>query len=274
MTSQPRIGRLCPMARPLLSALLALGICACTDVSSPTGTGGSGGSGGSGGNGGSAASGGDGGVAGNGGTGGDAFVCDDGTNGIDDISVCTECTNCAAIGPCSKQFERCTNSTLCTAFADCLTGCDEMGGSVDLCIDGCVASNPEGASIFEIGQDCALCECPNNCDNLTITCQDVTECDDGQIPPFDEFEICNACVTCAAEGPCKPSSDACAASTECDDFTNCEIQCNNDGGTVESCFASCSATHPAGAVLARDASTCACAQCPDNCTGAPGCDFY
>lgn len=265
------------MSRTLLGLFLVLCFCACTDVVASSGTGGSGGSGGGGGAGGSAATGGNGGGgAGNGGTGGDAFVCDDGTSGTDDLSVCTQCANCAATGPCAKQSERCTNSTLCTAFVDCLNGCGETGGDVDLCIEGCAASNAEGASVFLIAQNCQFCECPNNCDNLD-SCRDVLECDDGRILTVDEPEICDSCVACATEGPCKPSSDACDASTECDDYINCEIQCTNDGGTVESCFTSCSATHPAGAVLARDNTTCLCAQCPDNCSGASGasiCEFY
>ena len=267
------------MTRLFLSLFLVLSLSACTEVSSPPGTGGAGGSGGGGGTGGSAGSGGNGGSAGNGGNGGnggDAFVCDDGTSGTEDITVCTPCINCAGNGPCSKQVERCNNSTLCTTFSDCLNGCGEMVGDEDvrICIDGCVASNPEGASVFEIGQNCAFCECPNNCDNFD-NCRDVLECDDGRIPTVDEWEICDSCVTCAAEGPCKTSSDACDASTECNDFVNCETQCLNDGGTVESCFTTCSATHPAGAALARDNSTCMCAQCPSNCTGAPHyCEFY
>jgi hypothetical protein len=261
MTRQPRIGRICAMTRLVLSLFLVLGLSACTEVSSPPGTGGVGGSGG----------GGTGGSAGNGGTGGDAFVCDDGTSGTEDVTVCTACMNCAATGPCSKQVERCNNSTLCTTFSDCLNGC----GDADflICVDGCVTSNAEGASVFEIAQNCTFCECPSNCDNFD-NCRDVLECDDGRIPTVDEPEICDSCVTCAAEGPCKTSSDACDASTECNDFVNCEIQCLNDGGTVESCFTTCSATHPAGAALARDNSTCICAQCPSNCTGAPGCEFY
>lgn len=249
------------MVHPFLYVFLALGLSACTEVSSPPGTGGSGGSAGSGGNGGSA------------GTGGDAFVCDDGTSGTEDATACTQCTNCAATGPCSTQVARCDASTSCGTFVECLNECGEMGGDVDACIDACVSGNPEGASIFAIAQNCQFCECPNNCDNFDI-CRDVLECDDGTVPTVDEPEICDSCVMCAVAGPCETSSDACSASTECDDFTNCEIQCVNDGGIAESCFTTCSETYPAGAVLARDASTCLCAQCPDNCSGAPGCEFY
>jgi len=249
------------------STLLLLGLVACTEIPPAPATGGSGGEGGTGGIAGS------GGSAGNGGTGGDAFLCDDGTSGIVDNTVCSTCAGCAAAGPCSTETDRCDTSTLCTAFADCLNLCGEMSGDIEACIDACVSSNPEGASVFEIAQSCQFCECPNNC-NYTNACRDVLECDDGTTPSLDEPEVCDACITCAADGPCKTSTDACGASSECDDFINCDIACGNGGGDAETCFETCSETNPAGAGLYRDNATCLCAQCPSNCAAAPACEFY
>lgn len=252
------------MFRCVFSTLLALSLVACTNVPPLPGTGGGGGSGGAGGMGGG---------GGNGGIGGDAFVCDDGTSGSMDNTVCNACVSCAALGPCSTQTNRCDASTLCTAFAECLNACGNMGGDVPACIDGCVDTNPEGASVFEIGQNCQFCECPNNCDSFD-NCRDVLACDDGTVPTMDEPEICDACILCAAQGPCKTSDDACAASPDCTDFQTCDIGCTNGGGDAESCFTTCSATYPTGANLFRDNATCLCAQCPDNCNGAPACEFY
>lgn len=255
------------MPHLILSALLALGALACTQVPP---VGGSGGTSGTGGSGGEAGTGGTGG--GNGGAGGDAFVCDDGT-GTGENPGCTTCVNCAGADPCLRETERCNASLACTSFIECINGCDGGdGGDVETCIDDCVSANPEGSSIFLIAQSCTFCECPTECwDNCL---EDVLECDDGTIGTPEEPEACNACATCSYEGPCQVSTLACDSSTECSDFMQCDIACTNDGGDAESCFTACSETHPAGAVLYYENTTCLCAQCPNNCSGVPACDFY
>lgn len=211
-----------------------------------------------------------GGGSGNGGTAGNAFICDDGM-GSGENPGCTTCVSCAAVDPCRRETERCDASLACTSFLECLIVCDEMGGG-ESCTNDCVSEDPEGASIYLIAQNCTFCECPTQCwDNCL---DDVLECDDGTIGTSEEPDVCNDCVTCSAEGPCEASTLACDGSSECGDFLDCDIACSNDGGDVESCFVACSETHPAGAVLYYENTTCLCAQCPDNCLGATACDFY
>ena len=89
----------------------------------------------------------------------------------------------------ASSFERCTNSTLCTAFAEFVNRMRRDGGKCRPLHRRLRRFQPGGSLDLRIGQDCALCECPNNCDNLTITCQDVTECDDEQIRRSMNFEI-------------------------------------------------------------------------------------
>jgi hypothetical protein len=212
-------------------------------------------------------------MAASGGNGGGGLVCDDGTTGELGTSICTDCWNCTALGPCEAEWSRCDDSSSCNAFVECLQVCDEMGGDVESCIDDCASTNPAGSSIYLSAQTCSFCECPNAC-NAEDRCVDVLECDDGTAPEPGEVAICNTCIGCSVgiDAPCTAPDDACNESSSCDAFIRCDLECLNGGGDPESCFATCSEAEPIGGSLYRDLASCICAQCPNNCSGASTCE--
>ena len=122
--------------------------------------------------------------------------------------TCDQCTQetLSAGGTCASSWNSCLNNSQCSAFVDCLNGCQD-----DACVDGCVQDYPNGVDGYLAVIDCI---CDNGCAN---ECGSEPFCQGGGGPQGCGFTAEDPqCLSCF-EGNCCNQGAACAEDQGCSD---------------------------------------------------------
>ena len=80
-----------------------------------------------------------------------------------DDGDCVACSACSGDGPCQGLKAACDADPDCEAFADCTSGCQDIGPIA--CLDQCTQLHPVGASEYLAWIDCSACgTCAVSCE--------------------------------------------------------------------------------------------------------------
>jgi hypothetical protein len=90
----------------------------------------------------------------------------------DELATCGDfgsgCVRCAIIHGCADAYDACKESSDCVGFSMCASECGDADTDCD---QACIATNGDGAALFEALVLCTVCDqCPTACGEFSSIC--------------------------------------------------------------------------------------------------------